>query len=110
MRKRSYFDGTLLQQVWMSLTSGLMVVLTLGIATPWAVCRLVRWETSHTVIEGNRLRFVGKPMNLFGQWVKWLLLTIITFGIYGFWVNIKMKQWITKHTVFDETTEVRTNV
>lgn len=35
---------------------------------------------------------------LFGNYIKWFLLTIITFGIYGFWLDIKMKQWITKHT------------
>lgn len=44
--------------------------------------------------------FVGKAGSLFGNWIKWLLLTIITFGIYGFWVNIKLKQWIAKHTLF----------
>ncbi|HDU8533600.1 TPA: DUF898 family protein, partial [Enterococcus faecalis] len=37
-------------------------------------------------------------MQLFGHWIKWLLLTIITLGIYGFWLNIRLQQWITKHT------------
>ncbi len=58
------------------------------------------WETKHTVIEGKRLKFTGTAIGLFGNWIKWWILTIITFGIYGFWLNIKLKKWITKHTVF----------
>ena len=37
-------------------------------------------------------------LQLFGNWIKWLVLTFITLGIYGFWLNIKLEQWITKHT------------
>lgn len=58
------------------------------------------WEIKHTVIEGRRLEFDGKAIQLFGQWIKWLLFTILTFGIYGFWVAIKLKKWKVKHTYF----------
>ena len=37
-------------------------------------------------------------MQLFGNYIKWFLLTIITLGIYGFWLNIKMKAWVVSHT------------
>ncbi|MBF1355611.1 MAG: DUF898 family protein, partial [Mogibacterium diversum] len=52
------------------------------------------------VIEGRRLEFDGTAVQLFGNWIKWLLLTIATFGIYGFWVSIKLRQWKTMHTHF----------
>ena len=58
------------------------------------------WEIKHTVINGHRLRFDGTAIGLFGNWIKWLLLTIITIGIYGFWVSIALKKWKTKHTHF----------
>ena len=48
------------------------------------------------------LKFIGTGMGLFGQWIKWLLLTIVTLGIYGFWVNLKMRQWVVRNTVFDQ--------
>ena len=35
---------------------------------------------------------------MFGNYIKWFLLTIITLGIYSFWLSIKMQQWVTKHT------------
>lgn len=61
---------------------------------------IYNWEIKHTVIEGRRLEFDGTAVQLFGNWIKWLLLTIVTFGIYGFWVNIKLRQWKTMNTHF----------
>ena len=58
------------------------------------------WEIKHTVIEGKRLKFDGTAMQLFGNWIKWLLLCIITFGIYSLWVSIAIKKWKVKHTYF----------
>ena len=60
------------------------------------------WETKHTVINGKRLKFDGTALQLFGNWIKWLLLTIVTLGIYSFWLGIKLKQWKTKHISFIE--------
>lgn len=58
------------------------------------------WEIKHTVVDGKRLRFDGTATGLFGNWIKWLLLTIITLGIYSFWLDIALKKWKTKHTHF----------
>ena len=44
--------------------------------------------------------FDGKATQLFGNWIKWLLLCIITFGIYSFWLSISLKKWKVKHTHF----------
>ena len=60
--------------------------------------QMQNWKTKHTVVDGQRLYFDGTGAQLFGNWIKWFLLTIITFGIYGFWLQIKMEQWIVKHT------------
>ena len=42
--------------------------------------------------------FDGNGGQLFGNYIKWFLLSIITLGIYSFWLTIKMQQWVTKHT------------
>ena len=98
--KDSYFDGGLLQLIGYRLLGGFIIVLTLGICAPWAMCMIYNWETKHTVIDGHRLKFNGTAIQLFGNWIKWLLLTLVTFGIYGFWVAIAIKKWKTKHTYF----------
>lgn len=96
--KESFFDGKLSQQIGNGILCFLIIVLTLGICTPWAVCRMYRWRIKHTVIEGHRLTFDGKASQLFGQWILWLLLTIVTIGIYSFWVGIALEKWRVKHT------------
>lgn len=94
----STFDGKLLQLIAWSMLGALITVCTLGICYPWALCMLYGWKINHTVIDGRRLHFSGSAIGLFGNWIKWLLLTLITVGIYGFWLGIKLEQWRVKNT------------
>ena len=96
----SKFDGGLLGLIGMGILQWLLIVFTLGLGAPWAICMQERWVARHTVIDGRRLYFDGTGGQLFGNYIKWFLLTVITFGIYGFWLSIKMKQWVAKHTHF----------
>ena len=96
----SSFDGGVLGCIGASLVAGLIMGITLGIATPWAVAYLYGFIISHVTIDGRRLRFDGTGGQLFGNWIKWFLLCLITLGIYGFWVMPKMINWIAKHTHF----------
>jgi len=100
MAEESYFDGGALGFLGWSLLCGLISFLTAGICLPWGVCMFLRWETSHTVVGGRRLRFTGSGGNLFGHYILWWFLTIITLGIYSFWLYVSMKKWATKHTSF----------
>ena len=45
-------------------------------------------------------RIMVEAIQLFGNWIKWLLFTIITLGIYSFWIQIAIKKWKTEHTYF----------
>ncbi|WDV47468.1 DUF898 family protein [Clostridiaceae bacterium M8S5] len=96
----SQFDGNVLGFLGIHLLAGLIVMCTLGICTPWAICKLQTWYAEHTIINGKRLKFTGTAMGLFGIWIKIFLLTIITLGIYGFWASLTVKKWIVKHTQF----------
>lgn len=98
----SYFDGGMLELVVVYLGMAVISIFTLGLGFPWAMCLYLRYQVNHTVIEGNRLHFIGTGGSLFWQWLKWWFLTLITFGIYGFWVTIKLEQWKTEHTVYAE--------
>ena len=90
--RESYFDGGLLQLIGWSLLGILLSVITLLIGVPWAVCMIERWKAKHTVIEGRRIAFDGTGGQLFGNYIKWFLLTIITLGIYGLWLGIKIDE------------------
>lgn len=99
-RTDSYFDGNTWQLICYRILSILVNTITLGIAYPWMLCMMQRWETKHTVINGRRLKFNGKGVQLIGKWILWIFLTIITFGIYGIWLGLGMKKWVVKHTVY----------
>jgi uncharacterized membrane protein YjgN (DUF898 family) len=99
---KSVFDGSVLGNFGTNLASALISLITLGIGLPWAVAYRQRWLTSHTVIGGRRLRFDGNGGQLFGNYIKWFLLSIITLGIYAaFFMPVRIQQWVTKHTLFD---------
>ena len=94
----SKFTGGLLGMIGIGILQSLIITFTLGFGTPWAICLKERWYVKHTIIDGRKLTFDGTGAQLFGNYIKWFLLTLITFGIYGFWLDIKMKQWLVKHT------------
>lgn len=98
---KSHFDGGLLELIGWMILGGIITTITLGVGYPWALCKVYAWEINHTVIEGKRLRFNGKPMGLFSRWIKWILLCIITLGIYGFWLGIDLQKWKTENTSFE---------
>ena len=99
-QEKSYFDGGLIGLTLRKLLVSFVTMITFGIAYPWAICSLLRYKYSHTVINGRRLKFTGTGTQLFGNWIKWFLLSVITFGIYSLWMGIKMAQWETKHITF----------
>lgn len=98
MDMESKFSGGLLGLIGINLLCGFLNLITLFIALPWTTCIKEKWIAKHTIIDGQQLTFDGNGAQLFGNYIKWLLLTFITIGIYSFWLNIRMKQWVTKHT------------
>ena len=98
VERESRFTGGLFGLICINILQGLLMIITLGLGAPWAICMKERWIAKHTFIDGKQLVFDGNGGQLFGNYIKWFLLTIITLGIYGFWLEIKMKQWIVKHT------------
>ena len=83
-----------------NILGAIITTVTLGICYPWALCMVYGWKINHTVVDGHRMRFSGSAIGLFGNWIKWLLLSIVTLGIYGFWVAIKLEDWKVKNTTF----------
>lgn len=102
--QESVFTGSMFGLLGVKLVTGLVTVVSLGIAYPWLLCWKESWFKSHTYINGRQLDFNGTGMQLIGNWLKWWLLSVITLGIYYFWLPIKIEQWKVKHTYFvDET-------
>lgn len=95
--RESTWEGGVLDTIVNAIIASLIMTITCGIATPWAVCYMMKFIVGHAVIDGKRMVFDGSGGDLFGQWIKWLLLTVVTCGIYSFWVIPKMYKWIATH-------------
>lgn len=97
MNRESTWDGGVFDTIVNAIAASLIISFTCGIATPWAVCYMMKFIIQHAVIDGKRLTFDGTGGQLFGNWIKWFLLTIVTCGIYSFWVTPRMYKWIASH-------------
>lgn len=106
LRGESVFTGSAMAMFGRSLVTALVSLVSLGIATPWMVCKYQRFVIGNTYIGGRKLRFDGVGGRLFGKWILWELLTVVTFGIYGIWATQRMQAWFTMHTHFDDDASV----
>ncbi len=98
----SRFTGGAFANFFIGFLTGLLSVVTLGLAYPALVCWKLRWKAKHTYIDGCRLVFDGKAIQLFGKYLLWLFLSIITIGIYAMIaMPLNMKKWETVHTHFE---------
>ena len=96
----SKYDGSVFETFLYTLGASLIIMVSCGIATPWAVCLMYKFIIDHVIIDNRRLYFDGTGGQLFGNWIKWFLLTVVTCGIYGFWVAPRMYHWVASHTHF----------
>lgn len=98
----STWDGGVFDTIVNSIVASLIISITCGIATPWAICYMMNFVISHTIINGRRLSFDGNGGQLFGNWIKWFLLTIVTCGIYSLWVIPRLYKWVASHIHTEE--------
>lgn len=100
--KNSTWNGGVLETLLHVIGASLIMSITCGIATPWAVCFLMKFIIDRVEIDGKKLSFDGNGAQLFGNWIKWFLLTVVTCGIYSFWVLPKMITWVASHIHSEE--------
>lgn len=96
----SKFDCTVLELLFINLGVVALTFFTLGLAFPWALSMKLKFITSRTIVDGQRLDFDGTGGQLFGTWIKLFLLTIVTLGIYALWTEIEIQRWVARHTHF----------
>ncbi len=81
----------------------LLTIITIGIYTPWFICKIQKFYADNTVVttdDGSefKLAFSGKGGDLFVTFLVGYLLTMITFGIYMPWFVCKLNKWFAQNT------------
>lgn len=96
----SYFDGGSFAYFGYGLLSGLLLLVTCGLAYPWVMAMLQKWDTKHQVINLRRLAFSGSGLGFLGEYIIIFLLSLITCGFYGPWGIVRMNKYIVRNTDF----------
>lgn len=101
VRETSQFDGSGVELLGYIILGVLVSAITCGIATPWMICKIYKWQISHTTINGRRLTFTGTGASLLGHWILWEILSVITCGIYTFFAHVALRKWEVSHTYIE---------
>ena len=88
-------EGTEIGGLQLALIAVAVFLVLLGLC--WAEIRFIKWDTKHTVISGNSIKFNANAFQLLGNCLKWTFLSIITVFIYALWLPIKVRKWKVKH-------------
>lgn len=99
--KVSTFDGGTLGYIGYSILASLLCIITCGLAYPWAMCMLQKWDTSHQIINGRHLKFSGTGIGFLGEFIIIFLLSLITCGLYTSWGIVRMNKYVIRHTDFE---------
>src|SRR5262249_41089151 len=85
--QRCSYKGTVMELFKVHIVNQILVMLTFGIYTPWAICRMATFMYENTEVNGQRgrLTFAGDGAALLGTYILGAILTSCTFGIYGAW-------------------------
>ena len=98
---KSSFSGTAGGLIGWSILIYFVIIFTLGLGTPWAICRMEKWRADHTTLDGLQVVFDGKARHIFWRYIGWEILTVLTLGIFSFWMIVKLQRWITENTYLE---------
>ncbi len=92
------FDGDSFEYFGYGLLQALLLLLTCGLAAPWTITMIQKWEMRHAIVAGDRMTYEGTALGLLGQYIIIFLLTLITCGIYAPWGTVRLNKYIYSHT------------
>jgi hypothetical protein len=95
------FDGNSFQYFGYGLLQVLLLLISCGLAAPWTITMIQKWEMRHSIILADRLKYEGTALGLLGQYIIVFLLSIITLGIYTPWGTVRIHKYIYSHTHVD---------
>lgn len=127
--KRSYFDGAAWKLIGWRLLAVLITAASLGLALPWALTLVIRWETKHTAINGRRLQFTGRGSQLLFKSLlgvlalaaaaapcvyvlltqsfnAWILLVLLPWALIVLRLALSVERWRVRHTVYADEADV----
>lgn len=100
------FKGKGLSYLWLSIWTGLLTMITLGLLWPVAYAAQQRWIATNTLIDDKQLVFKGSGLGIFVVWLKIVLFSILTLGIYAPWGWCNIKRWQVNNLYFADPGDI----
>ena len=97
----STFEGNGFEYYGYSGLTGLIALVTCGLATPWVVGIFRKWFC--TIIRSEKYFYDGVGSELLPIWLLNVLLTFVTCGLFGAWATVRMNKYLVAHTHVDAT-------
>jgi len=93
----SKFSGGILPIFLFCIWAPILFTISIGLATPFITCTVIRWICNNSTIGGKKYAFKGTAGGLFGRWILWYILTFVTLGIYSFWSTRNQIRWVVEN-------------
>jgi uncharacterized membrane protein YjgN (DUF898 family) len=97
------YVGTMGSLAKVQLVNSLLISITFGIYSPWAICKLKTWIHENVEVGGQRgrLTFHGEGGALLGKFIVGYILMMCTGGIYGAWFANDVFEYLWTNTKVD---------
>ncbi len=92
------FDGDSFEYFGYGLLQAILILLTCGLAAPWTITLIQKWEMRHSIVAGDRMVYEGTALGILGQYIVVFLLSLITCGIYAPWGAVRLNKYVYGHT------------
>lgn len=95
------FEGNSFEYLGYAILQTILLVVTCGLAAPWTITMIEKWEMKNTIVANDRMKYEGTALGLLGQYIIVALLSCITCGIYYSWGICRINKYIYSHTHVD---------
>ena len=82
--------------------------MTLWFAQPYCEVVKRKYELSHTVVDGRRLKFIGTAAGIWKINILWNIITFFTVFTFTFFKSMKIRKWVIENTIFEDSEDLST--
>jgi len=94
------FHGDYMGYAKVSIVAILLMGITFGLGTPWAMRNIFCWTAENSTINGRKIKFVGTINDIVMFLLKTIGLCIITFNLYAFVLQVDFLKFLSAKIQF----------
>jgi len=97
---RFSFRGTRQEAIWKFVSNYILVMLTLGLYTPYFQMKLREFWVRNSYFGSKKFEFDGEGKDIFKNFLLAIPLSLLTLGLYSIWYKAFVARYTWSHTHF----------